>query len=191
MLIKSLATILIAAATLTAVGQEADETKDLPIWISDYEGITEPPKKTGPDSLYVLYTQSDGCPGSSYEDEVDGELVRARIKPASSLYGAFNRLFLYVYVSCLEEQDRPLNYLYKYDVYFAELASDNDIISSRGLRLFEPLIPGYFLRLYPAPSYGSFGQTGNKRSAESAIRESLRDGVSKALTDYLKANLEK
>ena len=189
MLIKSLATVLIAAATLTAVGQEADETEELPIWMRDYEGIIEPPKKkTGPDSLYVLYAQSGNCPGSSYEDEVDGELVRARIKPTSSLFGAFNRLFLKVNVRCLEEQDRPGNYLYEYDVYFAELASDDDIISSRAQRLFEPFIAGYFLRLYD-PSYGSFGQTGNKRSAESVIRESLRDAVSNALTDYLKANL--
>ena len=165
MLAKALLTVLIAGVTLTAAGQDKKYSiKHL--------------KKTNPDVLYFSLYLDNKCPGTleAYEEIVEGELLRARIAPQSGW--RFYEIFLNTIINCTNPGGTSM--AYDLDIHFA---------------VFHPVLdPGpdeiEFNVLHYLDGYGSVGLRTHHspQEVERVLRSFLKEYVSMALTDYLKAN---
>ncbi|MYB62447.1 MAG: hypothetical protein F4X69_13840 [Gemmatimonadetes bacterium] len=167
-MLKPLLAVLVYAAALTAAGQEK-------------QASLEYLKKNDPDSLNVVVFVEDGCPGTqrSYERVVEGELLRARIKrqPTWSIY----EVRLMTHMQCAA-QKTGLVFLIAVDFFATYPVLDP-----------APDESDYYIVRYRDRSNSFFGAfTGyndsNSVEAEGMLKTSLRDAVTDALTDYLKAN---
>lgn len=159
---KPLLAVLIAAVTLAASGQ-------------DKKPSVKYLEKADPDWLYFEIFFDDDCPGieEAFENIVEGELLRARIKRQNGW--RFNDLFLNVEVSCTPTKGSAAGY--SLDVQFAQYR-----------RILDPAPDEYdFYMVYHGRKYGAYGAHGTS-VLEEQLRSRLRETVSDALTDYLKAN---
>lgn len=162
---KYLLTVLMAATPLVAVGQGGKLS-------------IEHLKKNDPNVLYFTLFFDDDCPGtqSSYEETVEGELLRARIKPKSGW--SYNETFLHTDVSCTNPDNRVV--AYDISVHFGEFQR----VSAPAPNELE------FHMILHAKPYGAFGfrSVYSTEEIERDLKSSLRESVSEALTDYLRAN---
>ena len=118
-----------------------------------------------------------GCPGAQeeYTKIVEGELLRARIKPSPQWN--FYELTLLAELSC-EPTESQLTWIFDLDVSFivthpVENPTDDEYS---------------FYRVHYDPIYGTFGVLRND-TVISGLKTQLREQVGRLLTDYLKANL--
>ena len=164
-MMKSLAVVLLIAAVTTAVAGQDKKTS---------AGYL---KKVNPDSLYYAVHIDDDCPGTerSYERIVQGELLRARIKPKQ--YWEMYDRFLDVLVGCAVRDDSEA-YAYSLDVRFAQHRP-----------ILHPASDEYdFYVVHIGTKYGVFGFRGTGKDDEQHLQTLLRTAVTNALDDYLKAN---
>ena len=160
-----LAVLLLAAAALTAAGQDKKlSVKHL--------------KKADPDSLYFSTFVVDECPGTedSYEKIVEGELLRARIAPQSGW--RFYEIFLNTIINCTNPGGSSM--AYDLDIHFAVFHSVLDPAPDK---------IEFNVLLY-LDGYGSVGLKthSSPQEVERHLKSLLKEYVSAALTDYLKAN---
>ncbi|MYB62832.1 MAG: hypothetical protein F4X69_15855 [Gemmatimonadetes bacterium] len=162
--------VLIAAVTLPAAGQEKQPSiKHL--------------KKSDPDVLFMGTSIDNSCPGTerSYERIVEGEMLRARIK-RTSIWNWYE-IALNVNVSCHRDRSqRGTMEVLTYSIFVTFL-------------VFYPVedpAPDEldFRQVVYLPSYVGSGLSVNHDNAEEerVIHANLRNAVTNALTDYLKAN---
>ena len=167
-MLKPLLAVLIATVTLAASGQEKKlSVKHL--------------KKYDPDVLYFATHVYDDCPGTeeSYEEIVEGELLRARIKPQESW--DYHELFLQVLVVCNEDRKSSVRMI-TYTLY---------VDFAKRYRVIDPdpdEFDSYEVRLGLGYSGTGYRRGYGNAEVERGIQTVLREYVSAALTDYLRAN---
>lgn len=131
-------------------------------------------KKYNPNELWVVFVQEDDCKGS-YEQVIENELARSRIKRKTSW--AYNELSLEVIVRCITSNS---DVFFTVDVHFTknELPTDPK--------------PGEydFVTLHYMPGYGRYGVSSNDKEGEYFIKNTLRESIEEAMTDYLKVNFD-
>lgn len=129
-------------------------------------------KNEDPNSLYFHYSQDRLCPGS-YEDAVAAALVRSRIKREE--HWIPGELVLYVNVVCMATKPAS-GFAYSIDVRF-------------GRFFINPKDPTDIeIALYGPSNYGVIGTS--SKDGGRFIRDTVRNSVESALTDYLKANFD-
>lgn len=168
---KPLAVVLLmVAVTTAAAGQEKKwSVKHL--------------KKTDPDSLNVVVWPTDDCPGTkeTYERVVDGELLRARIKrtPTWRPY----EVRLQAILECRRISDRTA-FIYRTSVRFFAMYPVLDSAPDEEDYYVVHYADGFVI------GRGAFGFLPgyNSDKIERVLKTGLRDAVSDALTDYLRAN---
>ena len=134
-------------------------------------------KKPTPDVLAFAVLPM-GCPGTQveYTKIVEGELLRARIKPSPQWN--FFELTLLAELSC-EPSESQLTWIFDLDVSFIVTHPvenpQNDEYS--------------FYRVHYDPIYGTFGVLRNE-TVINGLKTQLREQVGRLLTDYLKANFD-
>ncbi|MGF1704208.1 hypothetical protein L4D09_28385 [Photobacterium makurazakiensis] len=124
------------------------------------------------DQLGLFTTIASDCPVSrtQVDNAIEGEFLRARIKPSRSL--DFN---LNVNVSCLSINNVAGNhtgYAINYEIRYGTQIED-------GMNV-----------LIETPSYGSMLIAGPNSSSSQFIVNAIKESTSSALTDYLKMIME-
>ena len=130
-------------------------------------------KKEKPNELIVSYYEDDDCTWD-FASDIDMQLVKSRIKRKTAF--EFNTLQLDVNLACLETKSGTV-------VFSIQMAFGEYIATEPGDNF------GMMFRAYDPFTYGYFGVAG-KDNAEGFIRNSIRDRLEIALTDYLKANFD-
>lgn len=126
-------------------------------------------KQKDPNSLGLFVAVDEECPFSEEEvtNVLEGEYLRARIKPTQSLV-----LNITVSVTCvlIEDDESVMGYAVSKQVRFGTRLTNGSLV------------------LYEMPDYGSLdiGGTDSKRF----LMNSISDAVSSAITDYLKVNFQ-
>ena len=105
---------------------------------------------------------------------VEGELLRARVKPVDGWY--YNALILLVSMQCSDRITAAVTW--RADISFGRIFAVEDSAADER---------GYLLTLF-WPGYGSWGY--DPRGDGEKMKDFLRTGVSNALTDNLKANFD-
>ncbi len=148
---------LLVTMTWTAVGQDSLEHLE----------------KTEPDHMFAWVSIGNECPGSeeTYNNIVEGELVRARITRTTGNWPPDGELHLYSYLNCLDSAEGRIT-VYHLTVRFSR-AFDQEAYPSA--------------IVYFAPNYGYLG-VAPMDEARTIILDAMRNGVNRAITDYLKAN---
>lgn len=125
-------------------------------------------KQDNPDSLGLYVRVSDDCPITKEEltKRIEGEFLRARIKPTRSL-----SLNITVEVLCLSIAQGSSNTVRGHAVNY-------------GIRFGATMEVNHFL--YDGPNHGSLLIV--PKGSNQYLLDAIRDSVSNALTDYLKAN---
>jgi len=127
-------------------------------------------KQTKPNNLGLFVGVSDSCPFTQKGllNRIEGEFLRARLKPSKST--TFN---LTVSVQCMSVKNRGgtlLGNAVNYEIRYGSKMPNG----------------GYVL--YESPNYGSMLVGGNDSESTQYLINTITDGASLALTDYLKAN---
>ena len=130
-------------------------------------------EKPEPDRLFAWVSISNECPGSeeTYNNIVEGELIRARITRISGKWPPEGELHLYTYLNCLDSAEGRIT-VYHLTVHFSR-AFDQEAYPNA--------------IVYFAPEYGYLG-VAPMDEARTILLHAMRNGVTRALTDYLKAN---
>ena len=133
-------------------------------------------KKTNPNSIFVSYIEADDC-GASYEQVVNNELAQSRIKRKE--YWEYDELMMRVKVNCMSLNNLP-SIVYIVDVSFGRFMRP---VNREPNELT-------FLPVLYQNMYGEFGITTDNSEGQQFLRNSIREEVEKALTDYLKVNFD-
>ena len=171
--------LAVLAIAGTTVGQE-DDTDD----VYEYEYLKRLAKEN-PDELYVRYFQDAECTISeeAVESMIDGVLTRSRIKRLAyydwpvrgyrdRTGGDFglDQLFLVVEANCINDNDRGFSIM----VRFADVVNRHPSLEFKR-------------EMYHTRPYGSLGTHNN---SSDFLKDAIKSGVERALTDYLKANFD-
>lgn len=140
-----------------------------------FSAIAEPKmwmKQANPNNLGLFTGVSSSCPFSeeALANRIEGEFLRARLKPTKSL--DFN---LTVYVRCMSVKNKggtSLGSVVSYEIrYGSQMANGENI-------------------LYESPNHGSMLVGSNDASSTQYFITTITDSVAQSLTDYLKANFQ-
>jgi hypothetical protein len=129
-------------------------------------------KQTNPNSLGLFAWVSSSCPFTEAElvNRIEGEFLRARLKPTKSL--SFN---LTVNIKCMSVENKGgtlLGNVVSYEIrYGTKMANGENV-------------------LFESPDHGSMLVGSNDVSSTQYFISTITDGVALSLTDYLKANFE-
>lgn len=139
-------------------------------------------KKENPDQLYVAYSQFGKCPFEepSIRTMIEGLLVRSRLKQTS--YAEWvsqepNLFQLDIGVHCDDDEEAP--YLFLVDTKFEEYVTVQRPAGS--MQVFMSHFPGY-------ARWGTFNP--RTKQSDNHLRNTIRESVEDALTEYLKANFD-
>ena len=134
--------------------------------------------KDDPDILGIEVTVDDECPSmeSSLEELVEGELLRARIRKGSWI-DTMDEVKLHVNMHCTSGKSGSIHQGYIVEVDFAIWRDVDDAAINEY---------GFYLMRY-GTGYGGFGFA-PKHLVNKESENLARTQVSKALTDYLRAN---
>ena len=121
-------------------------------------------KVKNPNELPIRTLADEDCPFAEDEmgDIVSGVLFRSRVKPLPVIEVVLNSLYLFVQLSCIEEEG---NQTYTLSVYFGKIS-------------------GTVSYLIDWP-YGTFG-----RNDKAGMTTVIKGRVEAAITDFIKANLD-
>jgi hypothetical protein len=145
-----------------------------------FSAMSEPQywmKKDDPNSLGLFVSADSECPfkKSDLEQLAEGEFLRARIKPTKNPY----KLNITLTASCLkitQESGQHMGYALTYSIDFS-------------IRMTEP--NKALVAYEDSYAYGGILASGsNKGGAKTYFLTTIRESLSIAITDYLKANLE-
>ena len=143
-----------------------------------FSAMSEPQywmKKDNPNSLGLFVMVSDKCPfkQSNLMKLAEGEFLRARIKPTDDM----NDLNITIAAVCVKQTNtygQHMGYGMSYSIDFS-------------IRMVVP-VPAYVN--YAPNTFGILTNGSSKGKAKTEFLASLREDISSALTDYLKANME-
>ena len=166
--VAAILAVLLVTVTGSAVGQES--------W-----SVT-PLKKTNPRSLYYNLTWDSKCPGPkfSYERIIEGVMVRDGINPLKQLE-RLDDVFLDVQFSC-KTLVAEIMVLWRVDVYFSKYYFIEN--STDGRYTYAVM----FLPNYGAVGVGPLLDMREGYASTAKVQDQIRQSVSNALTNYLKAN---
>ena len=141
-----------------------------------------PLKKTNPRSLYYNFTLDSKCPGPkfSYERAIEGVMVRDGINPSKQLE-RLDDVFLDVQFSCVTLVAESM-VAWRIDVHFSKYYFVENSTDGR-----------YTYGVMFLPNYGAFGagpllDMREGYASMAKVQDIIRQCVSGALTNYLKAN---
>lgn len=129
-------------------------------------------KQLNPNSLGLFAGISSQCPfqESDIVNRIEGEFLRARLKPTKSL-----RFNLTIYVRCMSVENRGGNlmgHVVSYEIRYGSQMPNGENV------------------LYESPNHGSMLIGSTDAESNQYFINAIKDGVSMSLTDYLKANFE-
>lgn len=136
-------------------------------------------KKADPDRLLVSFWKEEECPGTEvdYLKAIEGELLRARLECLCNPAGLrpVEQVYLLAVMTCGGNDETTV---YNIDVAFAKDQLLEDPEPNE--------IPRVVLKFFPG--YGSYGHDPDLDRVPDTLKSHLRESVSRALTDYRKAN---
>ena len=186
---------LLIAVAYPAAGQTDEETTPDETRVSllaRLQALNQHPlEKENPDQLKVSYFQYGQCPftETSIEYMIDGLLVRSRLKqPEPGEWGVNDSTYFHLRVDvfCGDDDDESFRSIYMVEAKFRQEVT---LHKSKGPLKVE-------IQHVHQLRHGSAGNaiwgTYNKGSEQSngTLRNSIREVVEAALTDYLKANFD-
>ena len=172
------ATVLVVACSYPAAGQSSNYSANKPAVTDE-----NPLKVRRPDTIKVLYAHGVDCPGDkdSIDERIDGLLIRSRLKRSNLPIDRFmgNPISLVVSTSCGNSPGEVRPFIYNVVAGFRETVKvERELVHVITVVYHNPF------------AYGFFGVVGTRGSLEEKVRQTVRDTVEKALTDYLKANFD-
>ena len=171
-MVHLMATIILVAITDRTSGQEYDFSKSFLKNISDSKDI-------------VVVVEKNECPGSqyTYERAAEGAILRARINTTRSLESE-DQLVLMVYIRCISAMNMSRTVLgtafHVIAVFARSYYTDVGETGKTSVMVLGDL-----------GNMKTFIGTTPETDDQDSIREAVGKAVEDAMTDYLKANIER